>query len=176
MTDILWGIIACGALSILYAYITAQSVMKADAGNAKMQEIAGIIREGASAYLNRQYRTIAIVGGVIFLLAIWLLLNHLRLGEAGGIARERVLPLVRLEGAIGGAPDNENLPELRGDAIIYLWNEVDVDEALGYHDLNAGGVPFGSSIFARNGAADSVFGALAARFASVVRRSRAIVL
>src|SRR6187401_1206700 len=50
---------------------------------------------------------------------------------------------LRLEGAIGGAPDDENLPELRGDAIIYLWNEVDVDKALGYHDLNAGGVPFG---------------------------------
>ena len=71
MTDILWGVLACGALSILYAYFTAQSVMKADAGNAKMQEIAGIIREGASAYLNRQYRTIAIVGAVIFVLALW---------------------------------------------------------------------------------------------------------
>ncbi len=71
MTDILWGILACGALSILYAYFTAQSVMKADAGNAKMQEIAGIIAEGASAYLNRQYRTIAMVGGVILLLALW---------------------------------------------------------------------------------------------------------
>jgi K(+)-stimulated pyrophosphate-energized sodium pump len=73
MNDMLLWIIACGALSVLYAYFTGQSVMKADAGNAKMQEIAGIIREGASAYLNRQYRTIAIVGGTIFLLAIWLL-------------------------------------------------------------------------------------------------------
>ncbi|MGQ0673350.1 MAG: sodium-translocating pyrophosphatase [Hyphomicrobium sp.] len=73
MTDILWGILACGALSILYAYFTGQSVMKADAGNAKMQEIAGIIREGASAYLNRQYRTIAIVGVAILILAYVLL-------------------------------------------------------------------------------------------------------
>jgi K(+)-stimulated pyrophosphate-energized sodium pump len=73
MNDMLLWIIACGALSVLYAYFTGQSVMKADAGNAKMQEIAGIIREGASAYLNRQYRTIAMVGGTIFLLAIWLL-------------------------------------------------------------------------------------------------------
>jgi len=76
MTDILWGILACGALSILYAYVTGQSVMKADAGNAKMQEIAGIIAEGASAYLNRQYRTIGIVGALIFALA-WILLGPL---------------------------------------------------------------------------------------------------
>lgn len=74
MTEILWGIIACGALSILYAVFTIQSVMKADAGNARMQEIAGAIREGASAYLNRQYTTIAIVGAVIFVLA-WVLLG-----------------------------------------------------------------------------------------------------
>lgn len=73
MTNILWGIIACGALSILYAVITAQSVMNADAGNARMQEIAGAIREGAQAYLNRQYRTIAIVGAVIFVVAYLLL-------------------------------------------------------------------------------------------------------
>ncbi len=76
MTEILWGIIACGALSILYAAYTIQSVMKADAGNAKMQEIAGAIREGAQAYLNRQYRTVAIVGVVVFILA-WVLLGAL---------------------------------------------------------------------------------------------------
>jgi K(+)-stimulated pyrophosphate-energized sodium pump len=76
MTEILWGIVACGALSILYAVVTIQTVMKADAGNARMQEIAGAIREGARAYLNRQYQTIAIVGVVIFALA-WILLGGL---------------------------------------------------------------------------------------------------
>jgi hypothetical protein len=50
---------------------------------------------------------------------------------------------LRLEGAIGDTPDDEKLPELRGDAIIYLWDDVDVDDALGYHELNAAGVPFG---------------------------------
>jgi len=74
MTNILWGIIACGALAVLYSILTAQSVMKADAGNAKMQEIAAAIREGAQAYLNRQYTTIAIVGAVILVIA-WLLLG-----------------------------------------------------------------------------------------------------
>ena len=73
MTNILWGIIACGALSILYAYVTARAVMNADAGNARMQEIAGAIREGAQAYLNRQYRTIGMVGAVILVLAYALL-------------------------------------------------------------------------------------------------------
>ena len=76
MNTILWGIIACGALSILYAVFTVQSVMRADPGNARMQEIAGNIREGAQAYLNRQYTTIGAVGVVIFFLA-WLLLGHL---------------------------------------------------------------------------------------------------
>ncbi|MEM1371014.1 MAG: sodium-translocating pyrophosphatase [Pseudomonadota bacterium] len=73
MTEILWGIIACGVLSILYAVFTIQSVMRADAGNARMQEIAGNIREGASAYLNRQYTTVAIVGVVIAALAFFVL-------------------------------------------------------------------------------------------------------
>jgi len=72
MNTILWGVIACGALSLLYAVYTIQSVMKADPGNAKMQEIAGAIREGAQAYLNRQYTTIGMVGFVIFLAAFYL--------------------------------------------------------------------------------------------------------
>ena len=77
MSNILLGIIACGALSIVYAYLTSQAVMNSDAGNARMQEIAGAIREGAQAYLNRQYRTIAVVGAGIFVLA-WILLGPLQ--------------------------------------------------------------------------------------------------
>jgi hypothetical protein len=50
---------------------------------------------------------------------------------------------LRLEGALGDDPDKKLLPELRGDAIIYLWDEVDVDDALGYHEANAAGIPFG---------------------------------
>ncbi len=76
MTEILWGVIASGALTLVYAAFTIKSVMAADAGNEKMQEIAGAIREGASAYLNRQYTTISMVGAVIFVIA-WILLGHL---------------------------------------------------------------------------------------------------
>ena len=72
MSNILWAIIACGAVSILYAAITIKQVMSADGGNARMQEIATAIREGAQAYLSRQYITIAMVGGVIFLAAFYL--------------------------------------------------------------------------------------------------------
>jgi K(+)-stimulated pyrophosphate-energized sodium pump len=70
----LYFAIVCGVLSIVYAVWAIQSVMAADAGNARMQEIAGAIREGATAYLTRQYTTIAIVGVVVFILA-WLLLS-----------------------------------------------------------------------------------------------------
>ena len=69
----LYVVIACGLLSIVYAIWATQSVLAADQGNARMQEIAGAIREGAQAYLARQYTTIAIVGVVVFLLALWLL-------------------------------------------------------------------------------------------------------
>ena len=63
----LWGIIACGVLAIIYAIRSTQSVLASDAGNQKMQQIAAAIREGAQAYLKRQYTTIGVVGIVIFL-------------------------------------------------------------------------------------------------------------
>ncbi len=69
----LYVVIACGVLSVLYAVWATQSVLASDQGNARMQEIAGAIREGAQAYLARQYTTIAVVGVVVFLLAWWLL-------------------------------------------------------------------------------------------------------
>ena len=60
-------IIAAGILAILYGYIVGKQILSASPRNNKMQEIASAIQEGARAYLNRQYKTIAIVG-IIFLL------------------------------------------------------------------------------------------------------------
>jgi len=72
----LWVIIACGLLAVVYGIWATMSVMKADAGSAKMQEIAAAVREGAQAYLKRQYTTIGIVGIVIFVV-VGLLLGWL---------------------------------------------------------------------------------------------------
>lgn len=66
--------IVAGVIAILYGFVTIQSVMKASAGDAKMQEIAAAIQEGANAYLNRQYTTIGIVG-VVVAIALILLFN-----------------------------------------------------------------------------------------------------
>src|SRR6185312_2767808 len=69
----LWVIIGCGLLAIVYGVWAIGSVMRADAGSPKMQEISLAVREGAQAYLKRQYTTIGIVGIVIFLILGWAL-------------------------------------------------------------------------------------------------------
>jgi K(+)-stimulated pyrophosphate-energized sodium pump len=73
MGPVLWAIIGCGLLSLVYGAYTVRAVMAADAGTPRMQEIAAAIQEGAQAYLARQYSTIAIAGAVIFLIVAWLL-------------------------------------------------------------------------------------------------------
>lgn len=50
---------------------------------------------------------------------------------------------LRLEGRSGKKPSHQTLADMRGDAIIYLWDSVDVDDALGYHDRNNRGIPYG---------------------------------
>ena len=50
---------------------------------------------------------------------------------------------LRLEGRSSKTPSRQSLADLRGDAIIYLWDKVNVDDALGYHDSNNRGIPYG---------------------------------
>ena len=73
MGAVMWAIIGCGLLSLVYGAYTVRAVMASDAGTPRMQEIAAAIQEGAQAYLTRQYTTIAIAGAVIFVIVAWLL-------------------------------------------------------------------------------------------------------
>jgi len=73
MSNILWLVIAAGALGVLYGLIQTAALMKASTGNDKMREIAAAIQEGASAYLRRQYTTIGMVGVVILIAAYFLI-------------------------------------------------------------------------------------------------------
>ena len=76
MFDTIYLIILSGLLAILYGFVTSKQILSSSPGNIKMREIASAIQEGARAYLNRQYKTIAIVGIIIlfiitYALGVW---------------------------------------------------------------------------------------------------------
>ncbi len=84
-------IVLAGFIAILYGYVVGKQILSADKGNSKMQEIAEAIQEGARAYLNRQYKTIAIVGIAIlviitFALGIWVGLGYFIGAFLSGVA------------------------------------------------------------------------------------------
>ena len=73
---IVYAAIICGLIAVAYGLVTSRQVLRAPAGNDRMQDIAAAIQEGAKAYLGRQYRTIAIVG-VVVLALVWVFLDGL---------------------------------------------------------------------------------------------------
>lgn len=74
MIPYLYGfVLLCGVFALLYGVFMARSILALSPGNEQMQRIAAAIQEGARAYLNRQYRMIALVGVIIFALLTWLL-------------------------------------------------------------------------------------------------------
>lgn len=68
-----------GIVSLAFSVFFANSVLKEDVGNKKMQEIAGAIQEGAMAFLSRQYRTIAVVSIILAFIILFLLDNGLKI-------------------------------------------------------------------------------------------------
>jgi len=77
--ELVW-ILASAILALLYGVVSIGWILKKPAGNARMQEIALAVQQGAQAYLNRQYTTIGMVGAALFV-ALWLALgSHTAIG------------------------------------------------------------------------------------------------
>jgi K(+)-stimulated pyrophosphate-energized sodium pump len=80
ISTINWLVLVCGALALVYGAITARTVLAADSGTDQMRQIAAAIQEGARAYLNRQYTTIAMVGIVIAVILAFTLGMYVAIG------------------------------------------------------------------------------------------------
>lgn len=84
MSAIYLYILACALLALLYGAYAARKVFACPTGTPRMQEIAAAIQEGANAYLNRQYRAIALVGVVVAIFLGWVLGKHAAIGFVAG--------------------------------------------------------------------------------------------
>jgi len=80
MSQAFWIVIACGALALAYGWYAYTQVMTAGTGTDRMREIAAAIQEGAEAYLNRQYKTIAMAGAAVVVILALTLGIHVAIG------------------------------------------------------------------------------------------------
>src|SRR5512135_269924 len=81
MSNTILFALGCGALGVIYAILTAMWVSKQDAGNAKMQEISNAVKEGAYAFLAREYKTVAVV---LVILVVLIVVANLGIWTAAG--------------------------------------------------------------------------------------------
>ena len=84
MSTIYFYILACAVIALLYGAYASRKVFACSPGTPRMQEIAAAIQEGASAYLNRQYTTIALVGVVVAAFLGYVLGKHSAIGFVTG--------------------------------------------------------------------------------------------
>jgi K(+)-stimulated pyrophosphate-energized sodium pump len=84
MNSVLIFALGSAALAILYGAVAATRLLKKDAGSARMQEISAAIAQGAKAYLNRQYKTIAVIGILVALVLYFALGSTMALGFVVG--------------------------------------------------------------------------------------------
>ena len=89
MTTALWLAIAAGIIAVIFGLVSRSWVLSRDPGNPRMQEISHAIQQGATAYLTKQYTTIAIVGVVLFLIIAFV--PALGFKTAGGFAVGAIL-------------------------------------------------------------------------------------
>ena len=121
--NILELIILAGLLSIVYGYFTGKDILNSSAGNNKMQEIASAIQVGAKAYLNRQYKTIAIVGLVVLVIISYAFSILVGLGYSGLVVHllGLALLLARVCHAYGIQLLEAPLPKSRVLGNILTW-------------------------------------------------------
>ncbi len=84
MSLYIWFALICSVIAIAYGAFLAASIMKKPTGNDRMREIAAAIQAGAKAYLNRQYRTIAVIAVILFFILWWKLGITLAIGFVVG--------------------------------------------------------------------------------------------